>query len=524
MSEISKLAKMLVSILKEKDANKASPYDTKATVKRVEGGTAWVHIPGGVDETPVQLTIDAKEDDSVQVRVSGGKAWLTGNNTAPPTDDAEAYKARDAAKKADIKAGKAGDAAAEADKVAKEAKKIAGDTEQHFWFTETGSDTGAHITEIPQEEWEDSSSPNYHSGGNLLARSNGIAIREGMNELATFGASGVVIGQDANNKTRSELTASGMDIISKSNLGNDVQIAHLGYKSVDRVPYFTFGSRLSGTIGSWSFAEGNSNIASGLCSHSEGSGNESSGKYSHSEGLFTEASGDYSHASGEHIQATRRSQTVIGEWNDPDTGGTDETTRGDFAFIVGNGSAGDGRSNAMTVDWNGGIENYMDYNVFGTGSDYPLYQAIKKLGWDSDVIDYPMMNLKTLLTKILQRLNNIGKVYGGATGTKTVNITSTNTDTYVEGGTTGDLEPGTYIVTMHVSFQNNSAEAIRRIQLYNKTASSVIVTCSDWDRYWTAHSYSWPVQVTETTNLAVRVSAGVTMSDVTTNIRATRIS
>ena len=135
-----------------------------------------------------------------------------------------------------------------------------------------------------------------------------------------------------------------------------------------------------------------------------------------------------------------------------------------------------------------------------------------------------MLKIKALLTKILQRLNNIGKVYGGATGTKTVNITSASTDTYVEGGTTGDLEPGTYIVTMHVSFQNNSTEAIRRIQLYNKTASSVILTCSDWDRYWTSHSYSWPAQVTETTNLAVRVSAGVTMNDVTTNIRATRIS
>ena len=66
---------------------KTSSYDTPATVTRVEGDTAWVHIDGGIDETPVQLTIDAKQDDKVHVRVGGGRAWLTGNGTRPPTDD-----------------------------------------------------------------------------------------------------------------------------------------------------------------------------------------------------------------------------------------------------------------------------------------------------------------------------------------------------------------------------------------------------------------------------------------------------
>lgn len=73
---------------------------------------------------------------------------------------------------------------------------IADNTNQHFWFNETGVDTGAHITEVPQEEWEDSTSPNYHKGGNLLARSNGIAVRDGMTELARFGADGMQVGKD----------------------------------------------------------------------------------------------------------------------------------------------------------------------------------------------------------------------------------------------------------------------------------------------------------------------------------------
>ena len=73
--------------------------------------------------------------------------------------------------------------------------KIAGNTNQYFWFTETGTDTGAHITEVPQDEWLDSTSENYHSGGNLLARSNGIAIRSGLTELAQFGTE-VNVGQE----------------------------------------------------------------------------------------------------------------------------------------------------------------------------------------------------------------------------------------------------------------------------------------------------------------------------------------
>lgn len=66
---------------------KTVPYDTEAQVVRVEGSTAWVHIPGGVDETPVAMTINASAGDTVRVRVGNGTAWLVGNDTAPPTDD-----------------------------------------------------------------------------------------------------------------------------------------------------------------------------------------------------------------------------------------------------------------------------------------------------------------------------------------------------------------------------------------------------------------------------------------------------
>ena len=87
MSNVDKIAKDLAGIIKSSDSKGTAPYDTKATVKKVENGIAWVQIPGGVDETPVQMTLSAKAGDTVQVRVSGGRAWITGNGTNPPTDD-----------------------------------------------------------------------------------------------------------------------------------------------------------------------------------------------------------------------------------------------------------------------------------------------------------------------------------------------------------------------------------------------------------------------------------------------------
>lgn len=101
--------------------NKTNPFDSQAEVLRVEGDTAWVHIPGGVDETPVKLTTNAKAGDIVQIRVSGGRAWLYGNQTNPPTDDTQAIKATNVAEDAQEKASTAIDYAS----IAKEASDVA---------------------------------------------------------------------------------------------------------------------------------------------------------------------------------------------------------------------------------------------------------------------------------------------------------------------------------------------------------------------------------------------------------------
>lgn len=71
------------------------------------------------------------------------------------------------------------------------ALSIAGNTDQYFWFAGTGTDTGAHITEVPKNTFL---ADPTHGGGNLIARSNGIAARDGLTELATFGANGSRVG------------------------------------------------------------------------------------------------------------------------------------------------------------------------------------------------------------------------------------------------------------------------------------------------------------------------------------------
>ena len=87
---MNEFVKEIASAMKE---SKTKAYDTVAKVLRVDEKTAYVHIDGGADETPAQMAINCKAGDSVKIRVSGGRAWLTGNLTSPPTDDTAANEA-----------------------------------------------------------------------------------------------------------------------------------------------------------------------------------------------------------------------------------------------------------------------------------------------------------------------------------------------------------------------------------------------------------------------------------------------
>lgn len=97
-----------------------------------------------------------------------------------------------------------------------------------------------------------------------------------------------------------------------------------------------------------SHAEGINTTASVVCSHAEGAGTKASGNSSHAEGYGTTASGAYSHAEGYYTAALSDCQHVQGKYNNYDTNGV-------FAFIIGNGTSNNARSNALTVDWAGNL-------------------------------------------------------------------------------------------------------------------------------------------------------------------------
>lgn len=143
------------------------------------------------------------------------------------------------------------------------------------------------------------------------------------------------------------------------------------YKTAsDAAKSFTFGSRLDGDSavkGPMSFAEGRNVEASGPVSHAEGYDTHAVGTYAHAEGRSTTAtgwashaegnqtvaSGDRAHAGGYGTVAAANNQTAIGRFNKID----DPTDGIDKAFIVGNGTSDSNRSNALTVDWLGNIDN-----------------------------------------------------------------------------------------------------------------------------------------------------------------------
>ena len=77
-NEINKLKKALTT----------TGSDYTATVTKVEGDTAYVQIAGSdISDTPVALSVNADVGDHVRVRVANGKAWITGNDTLPPSND-----------------------------------------------------------------------------------------------------------------------------------------------------------------------------------------------------------------------------------------------------------------------------------------------------------------------------------------------------------------------------------------------------------------------------------------------------
>jgi hypothetical protein len=88
------------------------------------------------------------------------------------------------------------------------------------------------------------------------------------------------------------------------------------------------------------------NSAFGDYSHAEGSNTIAFANYSHSEGNSTSANGIASHTEGTGTVAGSDNQHVQGKYNVSDNNDK-------FAFIIGNGTNANNRSNALAVGWDG---------------------------------------------------------------------------------------------------------------------------------------------------------------------------
>ena len=246
---------------------------------------------------------------------------------------------------------------------------IAQSTEQYFWFNSVdsgaGEGAGAHITETPQDTFISDPS---NGGGNVLIDSDSVDIRDGVTVLATFGANGAQIGQNATDETRTEIESNGMTI-THNDSGTDYEVAHLGYgQGKDGsgqnayAPFFTMGTPWNTLtdIGNYSVAMGNTVEASAFCSLAVGHFVKARGKESVALGdgcsatNYTSvalgngsvASGDYAQAQNNHTRAAYDSQTAIGSYND---------NKSTNLFEVGNGQSVGSESNAFEVEKTGNV-------------------------------------------------------------------------------------------------------------------------------------------------------------------------
>lgn len=143
----------------------------------------------------------------------------------------------------------------------------------------------------------------------------------------------------------------------------------------------------SSATASQSHAEGTETSATSPDAHAEGYKTVASGAQSHSQGYESVASGDQSHASGSFTVAASNNQTVIGRANNIDSANT-------YAFIIGNGTTNDNRSNAFSVTWDGDVVSATGKSL--SEANFTTTEKNKLSGMDAslaNVIDNSAKNL-----------------------------------------------------------------------------------------------------------------------------------
>ncbi len=215
---MNEFVKEIASAMKE---SKTKPYDTVAKVLRVDEKTAYVHIDGGADETPAQMAINCKAGDSVKIRVSGGRAWLTGNLTSPPTDDTAAEKVKQSHER--FKKGTAKNFGLQNEKIINAAKTATN-------FIDYIDGVGLVVGDMRGNTLKQ----------NTLLDAYGMAVRNGNREIVRFGTAPIVITNTDGDKTydgSGSVMQSDRNIVVSTQQTNDPNDVHKGGKAALELYY-----------------------------------------------------------------------------------------------------------------------------------------------------------------------------------------------------------------------------------------------------------------------------------------------
>lgn len=215
---MNEFVKEIASAMKQ---SKTKAYDTVAKVLRVDEKTAYVHIDGGADETPAQMAINCKAGDSVKIRVSGGRAWLTGNLTSPPTDDTAAEKVKQSYE--GFKKRTVNNFLLQNEKIINAAK-----TATNFIYYIDG--VGLIVGDMRGNTLKQ----------NALLDAYGMAVRNGSNEIVRFGTAPIVITNTDGDKTydgSGSVMQSDRNIVVSTQQTNDPNDVHKGGKAALELYY-----------------------------------------------------------------------------------------------------------------------------------------------------------------------------------------------------------------------------------------------------------------------------------------------
>jgi hypothetical protein len=397
----------IIDAVKTTSTPQTQAYDTPATVTRIEGDTAWVHIPGGVDETPVKLTIAAKAGDTVQLRVGGGTAWLVGNRTAPPTDDTTADKAIEKAKEA-----------------GKTATDYVTDTSDGlFVHPRKNMGDGVRIKKVIEILRGGRSVAEYGDTVRVGEVGKGHVVIDGQN-FHIFGEGGVEsarIGADEGTGSIVNVLGSGNSVELNENAEAVVLVTGSDNNVVDGFVQIVI-------LGSRNTVDGNG-VAIGSDNELHGNG------AAIGDGIYY----DYeTGGSGETISPPIDGQPlIIGCYN------RKTSDQGDYAFIIGNGSGENDRKDAFKVDWNGGL--YSDTRkLFATGTATATVTVVKgategfsvpigKTGYTPWAINGFQISSAScnLYSCYISGTNLVGRVYNPGTSGQDLEVTVTARISYI---------------------------------------------------------------------------------------------